>query len=240
MKIKQLMAMAVGATLMTSVAFGQSTLNTFTFTNGFANGGVVPDGDPNGLALLTNLSGQFGAFSTITNVTVNLNISGGYNGDLYAYLAGPTGGFAILLNRVGVSNSASQFGYGDTGFNVTFLDAAAQSIQYYQSHSPSYNGNGQLTGNWQPDGVNIDPQSDPSLFWGASQTAMLDSFNGTDADGTWTLFLADLSGGGQGTLISWGLQIETVPEPSSGKLLAMAGIFGAAILFLRRRARING
>lgn len=214
---------------MGGMAFGQ-TEYSFTFTNGFANGGVIPDNDTNGLVVSETLGGF--TFSTISNVTLNLNISGGFNGDLYAYLAGPNGGFAVLLNRSGVSNNASQFGYSDTGFNVTFDDAATNSIQYYQNYSPVYNGNGQLTGTWQPSGLNIDPLSNPSDFATASQTALFDSFFNTDANGDWTLFLADLSNGGQSTLTSWGLTITTVPEPST---VALAGLGLAAMWRLRRR-----
>ena len=51
------------------------------------------------LALTSGLAGTGGI---ITKLTVSLNISGGYNGDLYAYLAGPNGGFAVHLNRAGI------------------------------------------------------------------------------------------------------------------------------------------
>jgi MYXO-CTERM domain-containing protein len=156
-------------------------------------------------------------------VTVGLNISGGYNGDLYAYLAGPNGGFAVLLNRAGVSNSASAFGYGDSGFNVTFSDAAANSIQYYQNYvNPA---GGIVAGTWQPEGVNISPQSPPASFLTSGQTAMLGSLDGQDANGTWTLFVSDMSAGGQGTVVGWSLDITTTatPEPQTW-VLAVAGI----------------
>jgi hypothetical protein len=43
----------------------------------------------------------------------------------------------------------------------------------------------------------------------------LTTFDGLDATGTWTLLLADLAAGNQSTLVSWDLDITTVPEPSS-------------------------
>lgn len=216
---------AIAGLMFTAIAAGAQT-NSFTFSSGQS----VPDGNTSGLAVSTNLSGMSG---NISSVTVSLNISGGYNGDLYAYLAGPNGGFSVLLNRVGVSNSASAFGYSDAGFNITLSDSAANSVQYYQSYSPTFSG-GQLTGLWQPEGVNIDPQSSPTTFFNSPQTAMLSSFGGTDPNGAWTLYIADLSAGGQSTLLNWGLDIVTVPEPASYALIVTAA---GALLGWRIRLR---
>ena len=127
MKTKQLVAVVCGTMLWAGAALAQTFETNFTFDVNTA----VPDGNVNGLTLATNLT----IAGTISSVTVGLDLSGGYNGDLYAYLAGPDGGFAILLNRVGVSNNASAFGYSDSGMNVTFSDAAANSIQYYQNYT---------------------------------------------------------------------------------------------------------
>ncbi len=68
---------------------------------------VIPDNNPSGVALPFTLTGQ--ALS-IANLTVTLDLMGGYNGDLYAYL---THGdeYAVLLNRVGM-------GSANTGFTV--------------------------------------------------------------------------------------------------------------------------
>jgi PEP-CTERM motif len=105
-------------------------------------------------------------------------------------------------------------------------------FQYYQNfgYPASLNGSGQLTGTWQPDGVNIDPQSSPSLFSSGAQTALLSSFDGSNPNGTWTLFLADLSAGSQSVEASITVNITTVPEPGT---LALAAIGGLAVLALR-------
>jgi subtilisin-like proprotein convertase family protein len=182
-----------------------------------------------GLTQATNLMVAANGGSAISDLSVSLNISGGYNGDLYGYLAGPNGlGFAILLDRVGVSNSASASGYGDSGFNVTFSEAAANSIQYYQNYTNP--AGGALFGTWLPEGVNIIPTTnDPTAFLAANPTATLSSFTGDDANGVWTLFLADLSSGGQSTLVSWGLDITTVPEPQTWAVGAL-GVFLLSII----------
>lgn len=193
---------------------------------------TIPDNDPSGLALTYNLLGMGG---TISNVTVSLDISGGYNGDLYAYLAGPNGGFSVLLNRTGVGTGAGQSanGYADAGFNVTFSDTGAGGLQYYQSTGyPASLAGGQETGTWQPEGVTIDPQSSPAAFSAAtSGNTPLSSFDGTDPNGTWTLFLADLSAGSQSVLVTPTVTIITVPEPAS---LTLAALGGMALLLLRQ------
>lgn len=56
------------------------------------------------------------------------------------------------------------------------------------------------------------------------------NFNGSVADGTWTLFFADLaSGGGTSELNSWSLGITVVPEPINAAL-GLFGVLFAAIL----------
>ncbi|MGA2246323.1 MAG: PEP-CTERM sorting domain-containing protein [Verrucomicrobiota bacterium] len=193
---------------------------------------AVPAGDANGLALNENLTGINGI---INSLTVSLDISSGYNGDLYAYLRGPNGGFAVLLNRVGAT-SGDAFGYSDTGFNVTFDDSAAGNIHHYQDFVYDLNGSGQLTGTWQPDGRAIDPQSSPSQFDSTSPTALLNSFSGTVPNGTWTLFLADLSSGAQSTVINWSVNIDTVPEPGTLSLFTLCGCLVAWLATLLRAA----
>jgi len=219
MKTKQLLGITTGLMVWAGAAWAQTSETNFTFSVNQ----LVPDANVNGLSMTTNLSITGG---TISDVTVSLDISGGYNGDLYAYLAGPNGGFAVLLNRVGVSNNASSFGYGNSGFDIVLSDSAANDVHYYQSASYTLNGNGQLTGTWAPDGRNIGPQSAPSLFGSTAPSALLGSFNGTDPNGGWTLFLADLSVGSQSQLLSWSLDIVTVPEPSVWAL----GIMGLGLL----------
>jgi subtilisin-like proprotein convertase family protein len=219
MKTKQLLGITAGLMVWAGAAWAQTSETNFTFSVNQ----LVPDANRNGMFMTTNLSIAGG---TISDVTVSLDISGGYNGDLYGFLSGPNGGFAVLLNRVGVSNNASSFGYGNSGFDIVLSDSAANDVHYYQSASYSLNGGGQLIGTWAPDGRNIVPQSAPSLFGSTAPSALLGSFNGTDPNGGWTLFLADLSVGAQSQLVSWSLDIITVPEPSVWAL----GIMGLGLL----------
>ena len=186
---------------------------------------AIPDGNPVGFVSSLTVSG----LTNISSIQVTLDITGGFNGDLYAYLVGPQGQLAVLLNRVGLS-STNVFSYGDAGFNIT-LTSGAPNIHNYQDYTiPT----GQLMGSWSPDGRNISPNSAPSVFDTAATTANLDLFAGTVPNGDWTLFVADLaSGGGQSTLVSWGLTIVTVPEPQTWMLVA--GGFGALLAVRRFR-----
>jgi subtilisin-like proprotein convertase family protein len=196
----------------------------------------------NNLNVLINDNDLTGYQNTITvsglpqyasDINVTLNISGGFNGDLYAFLSHGSSA-AILLNRTGRS-SPSNTGYSDAGFGpdsllnpFIFDDQAAHDVHFYRSFAFTLNGTGQLIGNWQPDGRAIDPLSSGASFDTAPRTGMLSIFNGMDPNGTWTLFLADVSPGGQSTLVSWGMSISAIPEPSS-LALALLSVAGAAV-----------
>ena len=74
----------------------------YSWNSGFLNSGVVPDGNSTGWSDTRNLSGI--AQNSILDLNVTLQLSGGWNGDLYAYLTHGTG-FSVLLNRVGRTGS---------------------------------------------------------------------------------------------------------------------------------------
>lgn len=205
-------------------ASAQIVTNTYALNPGVA----IPDGNPTGLREVFNVSGLT---SAVSSIQLNLDITGGFNGDLYAYLVSPSGGFAVLLNRVGLSGS-NPFGYSTAGFNIT-LDAAGPNIHNYQSGSFQISG-GQLTGTWAPDGRNISPTSSGGAFDAAATTGGFGSFVGSNPNGAWTLFMADLSSGGSAYLAGVTLTIMTVPEPSAWALLLAGGLLGAIKVTARR------
>src|SRR5437763_417757 len=91
--------------VLTMALAARATLYSIDYTSGFANSGVIPDGNAAGWSdsrtvSLTLPDPADGTTTEITDVNVRLNISGGYNGDLYGYLV-HSSGFAVLLNRSG-------------------------------------------------------------------------------------------------------------------------------------------
>jgi subtilisin-like proprotein convertase family protein len=226
--MKLLIAILAAMSLIVGVQ-AQTATNVFQQT---ANE-VIPDANPTGLFSTIAVGGLSGS---IQNITVTLDITNGFNGDLFAYLSFDSG-YAVLLNRVGVTDG-NAFGYSDTGFDVTFDDSADyNNIHLYQNYEYQLNGIGQLTGTWSSDGRDIDPQSDPSRFDTTSPTATLDSFDNLDPNGTWTFFVADMASGYQSTLVNWGITIITVPEPTTIQFLVTFGGLAAAGGWWRRRKK---
>ena len=113
-------------------------------------------------------------------------------------------------------------GSASSGMSITIADSAAMDI-----HTAIPMSGGTVTGTYQPDGRNTDPLV---VLDTDSRPAMLSSFTGLDASGSWTLFVADQSAGDQSTLESWSLTITGVPEPSSALLLITS-----SLLLARRR-----
>ena len=183
------------------------TSATFTPANG-----TLADGNPTGQVFIGDFTGA-GAGQTLQGITVDLNISGGYNGDFYAYLVAPNGLMTVLMNQPGVSDS-NPFGASGSGMNITLSDHSPNgSIQNVTSGSA-------LTGSYQ-----------------AAST--LGTFNHSSANGDWTLFFAIVeSGGGNADLTSWSLDMDiaVVPEPRN----TVQGLVAALLLMVFLHARRPG
>jgi hypothetical protein len=193
-------------TSLLSVVLKLSALGAlYTYDSGFQNGGVVPDGNANGWSDTRAVSGLD---SVISHVSVVINVAGGYNGDLYAYLS-HNGILVPLLNRVGTGSGdamQSALGYATAGFNNVTLDDGAMGGSIHNAANPG---------------------SMPAISYtpdGGSLASLIGNPNGN-----WTLFFADLAnGGGSSPSIvgGWSLEIAAVPEPVNVAL----GVFGAGFL----------
>jgi subtilisin-like proprotein convertase family protein len=203
--------------------------NIFVETTNFVVNLPIPDNNISGIASSMDVNSSF---TRIGDLNVTLKISGGFNGDLYGYITHESG-FSILLNRPG-KTADNPFGYSDSGFDVKFDDDATLGDVHLYRLKLSGNNNtavSPLTGTWAPDARTADPgavrDTDPRL-------SLLNSFIGIDPRGKWTLFLADLSPGGASTLVSWGLEVTNIPEPTPIALMIAGGF---ALLFVSQRFR---
>lgn len=211
----QTMKILIPLALLTGVS-GQLQAATITGQFDFIVGTAIPDNNGIGFSDTRSISTPI---TSITGVTIQISMGGGWAGDMYAYVTHASG-FSVLLNRPGRKLSDIA-GSGVDELVIEFGDNALTDIH---TALPS---SGAVSGFFQPDAREIDP--DNSLD-SSPRTAFLSSFNGVDANGDWTLFMADTVTGDQMTLNGWSLSIQGVPEPSTAIL---AGI--GAICCLRRR-----
>ena len=219
MKIKILAATLVSL----AASLAQATIYT---NDSPTTTGLIPDGNPVGIVSTISLNTD-GDTSAINGVQVTLNISGGFNGDLYGYLVNPNGDLSVLLNRVGTGSGSaiqSAFGYSDAGMNVVLSDVGmplagslAGAIHTYQTVG-GYDITSGITA-WSPDNLN------------GNFSAL---YNGS-GNGTWTLFLADFTVGNQSQLVSWGLTVSMVPEPSTWSLIGICTLLGGYAMVRRFR-----
>jgi subtilisin-like proprotein convertase family protein len=199
----------------------------------------LPDDSPTGFASTISVAdpGIVASVSVRFELSVPANQTG-WLGDLYAYLRHDDG-FAVLLNRPG-RTAVSPFGYGDTQtMNLTFADGALNGdIHGYRAAAPLNSSGslvGLLLGAWAPDGRAVDPAT---VLDTTPRTALLGGFAGHSLDGNWTLFVADLSSGGQHRLDRWALEFEidaaAVPEPATTAAAATIGLLALAAWRSRR------
>jgi len=208
----------LAALLLTSVAAQGGLYTRYSGSNPLVGNDInigITDGNPTGISDVIHVSG---VASVIESVSVLINVTGGFNGDLYAYLS-YNGVLVPLLNRVGTgTGDAVQmlFGYATAGFNnVRLSDAGSLNIH----------------------GV-ATPSSSPTTYLpdGASS---LSSITG-NPNGDWTIFFSDMAGGGgtpPSTLVSWSLDITAVPEPANVALGIFGGVFALIVTFRSARVR---
>ena len=221
--------------LLPAVAQAQ-TPDVFTYNSGFSGGGAIPDGNLTGWSDSRTVSGL--SYSSLSSIKVNLQISGGWAGDFYAYLSNGTG-ISVLMNRVGVTASDA-FGYSDSGLNLKFADGASNGdIHLYQNVS-GYASLINSGAEFSPDARSASPltvvDTDP-------RTQYLSTFVGSNPNATWTLFIADVSSGSTGTLTSWGLEFigsSPAPVPETAAPVWLVGVAAAGSLWQRRRLRSEG
>ena len=223
---KSVAAMALGASLA-----GHASIYSFAPTGGGSYtvgagdlGQVIPDNNPSGVAYTLN----FGAAGlTITDIRISLNISGGWNGDLYAYLSHGSD-YTVLLNRVGAATSDAD-GYSTSGFDILLAPVTTHAgiADIHTVPNPS-----SLPMAYAADGR--------VAYTDTSRPQTLDRFLDGDPDGSWTLFLADLAAGNASTLNRWEVDVTVIPEPGTMAMGCFAGVFLVATLVRGWRVRRGG
>ena len=179
---------------------------------------AIPDNNDTGLVSIIPFAS---ADTHLTQIEVLIETSGGWNGDLYAYLE-HNGSLAVLLNRPG-RTAADSSGSASSGMSVRLTDSALADIHA----AISSDAGAPAVGTYQPDARAADPGV---VIDESPRSRFLATFTGLDPNGLWTLFIADVSAGDTATLESWSLTITAVPEPSVAVLAAL----GCASLFRRR------
>lgn len=197
----------------------------FTQTNIFSEVNLpLPDAD---LAGIQDVRHVVSDIHEITSVRVRLKVTGEFNGDLYGYVRYRNGGLThicVLLNRPG-RTSSNQYGYADSGMEVTFADLASTDIHTYRDAITPPTGT-PLAGSWQPDARFVDPMTATTT---SPRTVFLSEFNGLNAGGEWTLFLADADQGATNFLNGWGLEITGKAMPEIVWTNPAAIVYGATL-----------
>jgi hypothetical protein len=235
------------ATLVGCGLTASATAQTSTFTDLVpAAVQLIRDYDLSGLVRTLHVSGMPAAPRYDISVTLKIDptANGTVLGDYYAYLyhADANGARSVvLLNRVG-SSALYPAGYTDEAMNVAFRDDAVNGdIHAYRltlggAAEPPLNN--PLSGSWQPDGRTESPFT---VSYDSPRNQTLADFSTMSADGDWSLFIADVSFGGEGKLPEWTLSITPtpVPEPSTIGLLALGGSMAALGVWRRRQQLKN-
>ena len=229
--------LVLSASLLAAVNSGFASVITYT-SNPVRN---IPDSSSSGVVDTIHVTES--GFVASMSLDLNLVIPAGevgFAGDLYVYLQHGASQ-SVLLNRVGRSGTSST-GYDDNvPISVTFSDSAANGdIHNYRM---TLNGSNllplssTLSGTWQPDGRAVDPDT---VKLSDVRSAALNVFNHANSSGDWSLFLADLSGGGLYALNGWSLKLDVTPIPEPESAAAVAGIFllGVSIASKLRRKQL--
>ena len=135
----------------------------------------------------------------------------------------------VAAAQTGVTNILGDFDEVIAGAHVA-LTPGGHGIRSEQSYSLLQD-SARLTDSWAFGGRYVGPESAEDT---GTLTLFLGSPDRTDLNEAWTLFLADLDFGQQGTLAQWGLIGAGIPEPTAWALFALGGLAVGTHLLRRR------
>jgi|GEM_PF-1310294 len=157
-----------------------------------------------GINIVEGLSGPYPSTRSVsglgTNISdVNITITGLYHiypDDVDMLLVGPAGQSVILMSDACGSTTISNI-------NVTFDDAAASQLSDTGACA---------TGTFRPSNfAGSGSEAFPSPAPASGYSSTLSVFNGTNPNGTWSLFIIDDELPDTGGVVNWSLSISTVP-----------------------------
>jgi subtilisin-like proprotein convertase family protein len=206
----------VGITLLAlafvAAAAQQAAALNFTFSN-TASITINDNAPATPYPATVTVSGVSGPITDLNVVVTGLSHT--FPTDVGILLVGPGGQTVVLMNNTGGLNTISNV-------NLTFDDEAATAVP-----NPIF---GSLaSGSYRP--TNLAPAESfagpaPAGPYGTT----LSVFDTRSANGLWRLFVQDFSAGDFGSISGgFGLQITTVPEPSSVVLFAL-GLIAVVIV----------
>jgi hypothetical protein len=180
------------------------------------------------------VSGLFTSLSSITLTLTNYTRSN-RSDDIDMLLVGPTGATLIVFSDVGGNLQEGPFTFVLSDAGATFLSDDGP-FTASGTFKPTNEGAAQDV---FPGGAPSGPYGDPGGATHPGPATFASQFNGTNPNGTWSLYISDDtggSGGETGSITGWSLNITAVPEPSTWALL-IAGT--AALIFFSRRRRVR-
>ncbi len=161
---------------------------------GAANAQITYSSTPNlfiaDVATVSDTINVSGGTSNITGLTCRINLTHTWDADLDIALVSPSGAYILL--------TSDNQGSGDNYTNTVFEDTASASIT---------TGVAPCTGSFQPEGILNGYAGTPNPPGAGTNHPNMAGFNGSDANGAWTLIISDDAGGDTGTLIDWDITV---------------------------------
>ena len=163
----------------------------------------IPDGTGQFVFAAINVPGDG---TVIEDLDVDLIIQHTWQGDLIIELEHVGGARITLVDRPGFDGAGfgfqvDNYGNPDTGEKFILDDEAASIYD-----DPAAGGGiPNVTGSWQPEEA-------------------LSTFDGTNKEGLWYLWVSDNAGQDLGSILNFGLHITNVPEPATLMLLGVGGL----------------
>ena len=205
----------------------------------FSNTGAITINDNAPATPYPSAIAVSGLSGTITDVNVTLNgMTHNFPDDVGILLVGPTGIKVDLMTDAGGGSLA---GPPDPTslVNVTFTfdDAAATGVP---DEGPILNGMSYKPTAGAVSGLsNTHPANFPAPAPAGPYSTLLSSFNGTNPNGTWSLYVDDDTAVDGGSIATgWSLTITAaIPEPSTWMLLSLGLVGMVALTYARAGKR---